>query len=275
MKHLLLLVFVIASFTMVAQDFPAPSPKAKVYQMVGLTEVEVEYSSPGKKDRTIFGDVVAYDQLWRTGANRATTISFSNKVKFGGKEVEAGKYAIFSIPGEEVITVILNTNTDQGGTGQYDEALDAARVEVPFMDTKSSVERMRFTIENTTPNGADLVFAWAEKTFVVPMEMFTEEQATANFEAKVQEFEREYALYNEAANYYLEVGNLEKAREMSEKSTALNKKFWTMHTQAKIYAAMGEKKLAKAAAEESKAMAIEADYQPYIKMNDDLIESLK
>ena len=275
MKHLVLIVFVIASFTMVAQDFPAPSPKAKVYQMVGLTEVEVEYSSPGKKDRTIFGGVVEYGKLWRTGANRATKVTFSNKVNFGGKEVEAGTYSLFSIPNSEKITVILNTNADQGGTGQYDEALDAARVEVPFMDTKSSVERMRFTIENTNPNGADFVFAWAEKTFVVPMEMFTEELANANFESKLKEFEREYALYNEAANYYLEIGNLEKAKEMSEKSTGMTKKFWTMHTLAKIYAKMGEKKMAIAAAEESKAMAIEADYQPYVKMNDELISSLK
>ena len=100
-------------------EMPALSPSAEVMQTVGVTEITVNYSSPGKRDRTVWGDLVSYGELWRTGANSATTFETSTDITVGGEAVPAGTYALFTIPGEETWTVILNKNADQGGTGQY------------------------------------------------------------------------------------------------------------------------------------------------------------
>lgn len=275
MKRILFLSALVLSIGVNAQDFPAPSPKAKVYQMVGLTEVEVEYSSPGKRDRTIWGEVVPYNEIWRTGANMATKITFSDSVKIGNDVVKAGTYSIFTFPAEKSIQFIFNSDWNQGGTGNYEKSLDVARVKVPFNETKSTTERMRFTIENATTDAADLVLTWGNKEAAVPMTFFTDAKVAENFEAKKKEFESEYALYADGANYYLDAGDLKKAREMSEKSVSMQEKFWNLHTLAKIYKGLGEKKLAVQTAQKSLKLAQEADYKPYIRMNEKLIAELK
>ncbi|HKL03293.1 MAG TPA: DUF2911 domain-containing protein [Cryomorphaceae bacterium] len=275
MKRILFLSALVLTIGANAQDFPAPSPKAKVYQMVGLTEVEVEYSSPGKRDRKIWGGVVPYNEIWRTGANMATKITFSDSVKIGNDVVEAGTYAIFTNPADQSIQFIFNSDWNQGGTGNYEKSLDVARIKVPFNETKTTTERMRFTIENTTTDAADLVLTWGNKKAEVPMTFFTDAKVAENFEAKKKEFEREYALYSDGANYYLDAGDLKRAREMAEKSVSMEEKFWNLHTLAKIYKDQGEKKLAMQTAEKSLKLAREADYQPYVRMNEKLISELK
>src|SRR6056297_3850063 len=123
MKNLVLSLFLVLTlgWSMQAQiSTPAPSPLAKMEQMVGLTEVHLEYSRPSAKGRTIYGDLVPFDKLWRTGANSATKVTFSDDVVIEGKTLEAGSYALFTIPGKEEWTIIFNTDTEQGGTGNYD-----------------------------------------------------------------------------------------------------------------------------------------------------------
>ena len=113
---------------------PQPSPSSELEQMVGLTEVEVEYSRPSMRGRAIFGDLVPYDQLWRTGANKNTVVSFSDDVKIGGKDVEAGTYAIFTRPGEAVWEVIFYSDTENWGTPQnWDASKVAATVKVEVL----------------------------------------------------------------------------------------------------------------------------------------------
>ncbi len=276
-KKLSILILAITTmiFSASAQTFPAPSPKARTYQMVGLTSVEVEYSSPAVNGRNIFGDLVPYGELWRTGANRASKLMLDGATLINGKTLEAGEYSIFTIPNEKEVAVIFNKNPDQGGTGDYDEAMDAVRVTVPFKKSTQKVERMRFTIENTTLDGADIVFAWADRSFTVPMKVMTEERANTNFELKMKEFEGQFSVYNEAANYYLGSGNLEKAKEMAMKSTEMESKFWNVHTLAKVYKAMGDKPKALEAAQKSMKLAQEAEYKPYIRLNEKLIAELK
>src|SRR5215471_15818281 len=104
--------------------FPSASPSCTLKQRIGLTDIEIVYSRPGVKDRTIFGGIVPFGQVWRTGANQATKISFSTPVKFNGAEVPAGTYALFTIPGEQEWTVILNRTTNQWGSFRYDEKTD-------------------------------------------------------------------------------------------------------------------------------------------------------
>lgn len=154
-----------------AQDKPAPSPMGKVYQRLGVTDVEVTYSRPGVKGRSIFAaeGLVPHGKLWRTGANRATKISFSTDVMIGGKKVPAGEYAIFSIPAAGEWTVIFNSNPDQGGTGNYEESKDVVRVKAATQELPFSVETFTIGFNNVQPASADLLIYWDTVLVSVPI----------------------------------------------------------------------------------------------------------
>src|SRR5690554_3738240 len=273
MKKLLTLALVAVTFGASAQTFPVPSPSAKVYQMVGLNEMEISYSSPGVRDREIFGGMLPYNELWRTGANSPTTLTASDKFSIGGKEIPAGTYSIFTIPAENEITFILNSD-EKAGTGSYDEKNDVTRVTVPFNKEEKSVERMQFTFQNMTPNDAEIVLRWADRSFTIPVKVMSKEAAEKNFKAKLAEFQGEYALYSQASNYYYEIGEYKEALEMAKKSTEMTKKFWNMYALALAYKATGDKKNAKIASEESLKMAQELNYQHYITLNEKLLSEL-
>ncbi len=276
MKKILFAAITVAmSQILFGQELPAPSPKAKVFQTVGLTDVEVVYSSPAVNNRKIWGELVPYNEMWRTGANKATTISFSTDVNFGGTEVKAGTYALFTVPNEQRITLLLNSNYDQGGTGSYDSKLDVAKVDAAFTSAASRVERLRFTIEDATMNSANLVMTWSDKTFSVPFKVNTDQFADKNIEAKLKEIDGAYGFYEDAASYYLSAGkDPKKALEWAQKSVSMNEKFWNTHTLANAYKANGDKKMALQTAQKSLALSKEANYAPYIKMNEDLIKTL-
>ncbi|MFT5972280.1 MAG: hypothetical protein ACJAXD_000575 [Cryomorphaceae bacterium] len=275
-KSVLVLAFAIATLFSAAQDFPAPSPLAREFQMVGLTEMEVEYSRPGVKDRVIFGDLIAFDKLWRTGANSASKITFSNDVSFNGTAVEAGTYAIFTIPMKDKIKVMLNSNADQGGTGKYDESLNVATTEVPFVKSAQKVERMSFSFENVEDSKVDLVFAWSNMMFSVPVTVDTDALVVASMDAKMKEIDGLFGFYEDAASYYLANDRDKvKALEMAKKSAEIKEVFWNMHTLAKAYKANGDMKMAKQTAMKSLEMSKEAEYEPYIKMNEKMIAEMK
>ena len=141
------------------------SPPAKANGKVGTTQVVIDYSQPSAKGREIYGGLVPYGKLWRTGANEATTFAVDKDVTIEGKPLAAGKYALFTIPGEKEWTVIFNKNTEQGGTGSYDESLDALRVQVKPKKAKEKMEKMTFDIKN---NGkVSLVWADTAVEFLV------------------------------------------------------------------------------------------------------------
>jgi len=274
-KTVLVLAFAIATLFSSAQYFPAPSPLAREYQMVGLTEMEVEYSRPGVKDREIFGDLVPFDKLWRTGANSASKITFSNEVDFNGTQVAAGTYAIFTIPMKDKIMVMLNSNADQGGTGNYDESLNVVTTEVPFKKSSEPVERMRFSFENVEDDKVDLVFNWSNMMFAVPISVNTADHVVESMEGKMKEIDGLYGFYEDAASYYLANGSSDKALEFAKKSTDIKEVFWNMHTLAKAYKANGDMKMAKQTAMKSLEMSKAAEYEPYIKMNEKMIAEMK
>ena len=274
-KSILLVAFALATLVSSAQEFPAPSPKGKSYQMVGLTEMEVEYSRPGVKGRTIFGDLVPFDKLWRTGANRATKITFSNDVMFAGTTVEAGTYAVFTLPMKDKIIVMLNSIADLGCTGNYDESLNVATAEVPFVKSPKAVERMSFSFENIEDAKADFVFMWSDMMFSVPITLDTDAHVMEAMEGKMKEINSVYGFYEDAASYYLKNDRDKvKALEMAKKSVEVKEVFWNMHTLAKAYHANGDKKMAKETAMKSLEMSKEAEYEPYVKMNEKLISEL-
>ncbi len=175
------------------QELPKPSPKAELEQRIGLTDVEIEYSSPGVKGREIFGDLVPYGEMWRTGANKATTIEFSKPVIIKGNEVPAGKYSFFTIPNEQKWTLILNKKTELWGTGGYKKKHDQLRFEVKPKDLGRKRERMTFLFSDFGPEGGRVDLEWAQVRVSFQVETKTDEQAMENIEKTLSEVPGKYA----------------------------------------------------------------------------------
>lgn len=263
---------------------PQPSPAGSVSSTVGLTDVKIDYFRPGMKGRQIFGEgsdfLVPYGQIWRSGANAGTIVTFSTDVKVGGQDVKAGEYQIVSMPGKDEWQVMLHTEKIGGNMANYKEESVAAKVTVKPSATSSSVERMTFQISDISENNtsANIQFAWADLTWNLPIEVSFHETVMKDIAAKTQVNPGNYVA---AATYYLNAGeNLEQALEWMDKYLAVGEnsgQFWNVHVKAQILAKMGKKKEAKVAAEDSmeKAKNWPGGDFGYIKRNQDLIDSLK
>jgi hypothetical protein len=241
------LVFLTAGVARADLDLPRPSPFAKVSQVVGLTEIVVDYSSPGVKGRKIWGGLVPYDQMWRAGANTATKVTFSKDVTFAGKPVPAGTYAFFVIPGKSDWTVILNKKADQAGTGRdYKQDQDLLRVQVkpkagPFR------ERLAYQITDFTDDKATLSLEWEKLQLPIPIGVATATQAMANIQAAVDGTWRTYA---NAARYLLESKkDYDAGTKYIDQSLALKEDWYNLWIKSQLLAAKGNYKDAVATAE--------------------------
>ena len=239
-------------------DLQRPSPLAKVSQVVGLTEVSLEYSSPAVKGRKIWGGLVPYDQIWRTGANQATKISFSKDVVFAGKPVPAGTYALFTIPSKGAWTVVLNKKADQGGTGRdYKADLDLLRVQV---QTKSAPfrERMTFLFADFTDDQTSLSLEWERLRLSIPIQVHTAEQALANIAASLDGTWRTYAF---AARYMLDTKkDTTTGLKYIDQSLALKEDWFNVWIKASLLAAKGNYKDAYALAEKAYQLGQKAEF---------------
>lgn len=263
----LILIFSIVA-SVKAQELPVPSPYAEVMQRVGLTDVKIEYSRPGVKEREIFGGLEPYGQVWRTGANAATKISFSTDVFIMGKKVEAGTYSVVSVPGEEMWEVMLNTDL-KVTENSHEAENDILTLEVKPTTLERKVETMTFSFDHVKENSAHWTFAWDNVSWSIPIKVEANKQAMKNIQDKIDEIEGAYGVYNSSARYYLEHdGDLKQALAWSEKSVAIAEKFWNVYTLSRIQAAMGDYKDAIKTAKRSLELSNEANYQPYIKMNE-------
>ena len=161
-KLILLFLCCATGLTLQAQiESPQPSPSAMVVQTVGLTEVTLEYSRPAMRDREVFGGLVPFGELWRTGANENTIITFSDDVTVAGSKLAAGSYALYSKPGKDSWEVIFYANTDNWGTPEdWDENLVAATVTAKPMKRAEKLENFTIEINNLDMNGADLEISW-------------------------------------------------------------------------------------------------------------------
>lgn len=161
-----------AAFSQMNAKGPAPSPSATIKQDFGLSSVEVSYSRPGVKGRKIFGELVPYNKVWRTGANAATTITFGSDVTIGGKKVAAGKYGLLSIPGEQEWTVIITKSTDVTNADAYKEANDVVRAKVKPTQLPFPVETFMIVFDNIKPTSMDAILLWDR--IAVPFPITTE-----------------------------------------------------------------------------------------------------
>lgn len=276
MKKLTLLLFTMAlSFSAHAQiNTPAPSPFSKVEQKVGLTDMTLEYSRPSMRGRTIFGDLVPYDKLWRTGANGYTLISFNNDVKIAGKDVKAGTYSIFTKPGATAWEVYFYTDTQGGGTPEkWDDTKVVAKATAQVYPMSMPVETFTMSFDNLNANGTSLGFIW-EKVYVgVTIDVSTDAAVMASIDKTMKG--PGAGDYYAAAVYYLDEGkDIAKAKEWIDKAMSMTEKpaFWQLRQQSLIYAKAGDKKGAIEVAKKSLAASKEAKNDDYIKMN---MDSLK
>lgn len=270
----LFLTLFVAQGVVTAQDLPKPSPHAVVEQRIGLTDVKVEYSRPGAKERRIWGDLVPFGKIWRAGANQATQFTISDMVVIQGEKLEPGSYALFITPNEErYAQVHFNRNVEAWGTGDYSEEEDVLVVKVELKRSKSMHETMLFYFDNITQGSGDLILSWAGMEIPIPIKVDYIEKSKANIQKAIQEDAENFRVYNNAASFYLDNElNPEMALEYAMQSVELEKKFWNLKTLSEAYAAAGDYDNAVEVAQQSLQMAEEAEYMPYIKMNQENIK---
>jgi hypothetical protein len=263
-------------------NFPAASPACTLKQRVGLTDIEVVYSRPSVKGRTIFGGIVPYGQVWRTGANQATKISFSTGVKLEGNDIPAGTYALFTIPGENEWTVIISTNAAQFGAFQYDAKDDLVRFKVPSATLPdTSVETFVIEFNRIRDESAVLELVWDKTVVPIHLEVDVVSKLVPQIEAamaapgKISD-----GFYFQAATFYFNHDlDMKKALDWVNAGLADNPRiaYEMLHLKAQILAKQGDKAGAIAAAKQSSDLAVKAEGSgsSFVKMNQDLISSLQ
>ena len=273
------LTLMLCSFFSFAQQIQMPqaSPAAKIAQKVGLTDVTVDYSRPSTKGRKIFGELVPFGQVWRTGANGATVLSFSTDVIIGGQTVPAGQYALYSIPEKSDWTMILSKNIKLWGAIGYEQSDDLIRFKAKPEKLNKKAETFEISFANMTDTGSDLSLKW-ENTRV---DFRIETQVDPLVMAQIKEYVIDAntadpsLLYSAASYYYTNSKDMNQAYDWINESVEADPKYWTMHLKAKIEAALGKKTEAVESAEEAIDLAEEAGNQDYVGLNERLIKSLK
>ena len=273
-KILLVLAVVMAGFSAEAQvKTPQPSPFATVKQVVGLTDVEVDYSRPGMKGRTIFGDLVPFGKLWRTGANANTLISFSEDVVIDGKTLKKGKYSLYTTPKADNWEIVFYTDTDNWGNPEtWSDAKVALKANAKPESLNRNVESLTIGINNLDNNYGNIEISW-EKTLVsLKFEVPTQKTAMESIEkALAGPTANDY--FASAQYFYQSNADLTKALAYVNKALELSKEkpFWYNRLKSLIQAKLGDKKGAIETAKLSLAAATAAKNNDYVTMNNDSI----
>ena len=277
MKKIILSLFIVASTMTVTSQVKTPqaSPAAKMEQVVGLTDVSVEYSRPGMRGRTIFGDLVPYGKMWRTGANANTKVTFSTDVMIDGKTLPKGSYALFSKPSESSWDVYFYNDTSNWGTPrEWDDTKVALKTSAKVYKMPMKVESFTITIDDLSNNSAVIGMLWENSYVGIKFNVPTDKAVTESI-AKVMAGPGA-ADYFAAAGYYLDENkDINKAKQWIDKAVDMTKdqpRFWYLRKQSLIYAKAGDKKGAIKAAKESLKHAEKANNADYVKMNKDALK---
>jgi len=273
-KIIMALAIMVATQVSTAQvKTPAPSPKSIIDQMVGLTDVTVEYSRPSAKGRTIFGDLVPFGKLWRTGANQNSMISFTEDVVIDGKTLKKGKYAIFTTPKADNWEIVFYTDTENwGNPEEWSDAKVALKTNAKPEMLNRNVESFTIAINNLDNNFAHLEISWEKTLVAVKFEVPTQKTAMASIE-KTLNGPGAGDYFSSAQYFYQSGGDLNKALTYVNKALELNadKPFWYNRLKSLIQAKLGDKKGAIETAKASLASAEAAKNADYVKMNKDSI----
>jgi hypothetical protein len=239
-----------AAAAQTAIETPAPSPKARVEQRVGITDVSIDYSSPGVKGRKIWGEVVPYDKVWRAGANAPTKLTVSRDFAFGGTQVKAGSYSVFVTPGKKSWTVALNTDLN-ATQDSHDDKNDVAHVAVTPAALPALRERLIYVFSDTQDDHTNLDLEWERVRIRMAIAIDTKGAVAAGIEKALAAAWQPHAT---AANYYFNSGDLAKALALIDKSIAIESNWRNEWLRAQIQGKKGNK--AEAAASANRALAL-------------------
>ncbi|HXB96346.1 MAG TPA: DUF2911 domain-containing protein [Puia sp.] len=255
---------------------PAPSAPQYVKQDFGLSAIELSYSRPDMRGRKIFGDLVPFGKVWRTGANQATTLTFADPVTIGDTKIPAGKYGLLSIPGADQWTLIITHQTDVTSPAAYKPDQDVVRVTVNPFKLPYPFETFTILFANVTANTCDLQLIWENTVITLPITTDIDTRIMAQIDNAMNKDSRPYYT---AAFYYLENGkDLNKALEWFDKAIAQDPSpggsFFIFYQKARCLAKLGRKAEAKATAQKGVDLAKQANNSDYVTLNEKLIASL-
>lgn len=263
------------AFSQAQVTTPAASAPTEMEITVGLTKIELEYSRPNKNDREIFGNLVPYGKVWRTGANKNTTISFSDDVIIDGQTLKAGKYAIYTKPEKDSWEIYFYTDTENWGNPEkWEESKIAAKTTAKANKIPLEVETLSISIDDLTQDSAKLNFLWDNIYVETKIEVPTDKKVMTSIDAAMKGSPTAQD-YMAAANYYYTTGkDIQQAKKWFDQGMKLNKdpKFYQLRQQSLIYAKAGDMKGAISLAEKSLDAATKAGNSDYIKMNEESIK---
>jgi hypothetical protein len=277
---MMLISLVCLSLSVQAQKIvaPAPSPLQTVTQKFGIGEISIEYSRPAAKGRTVFGGVVPYGKIWRTGANAATKITFSDDVTVEGKAVKAGSYGLYTLPNQGSWEVMLYSDLGLGGNvNDYDASKEVLRVKVGANALPVKLESFTILLDNVLPTSATLILAWENTSVNVRLTTDIDKKVMQSIDESMKNIETstrsDASEYFKAATYYFENNkDLKQALTWVDKAIDSNPKaYYMVMLKARIEYAMGNKTAGKASAEKTIKLAEEAKSDDFVKMAKELI----
>ena len=279
MKKILLPAVAILTYTLsFAQiQLPQPSPTVTVSQNFGLGKITLVYSRPSIKGRTLFAensDLAPLGKMWRTGANAATRLTFTDNVNFGGKDLDTGSYVLYTIPGKTEWEIILNKGLNNGGTDGYKESEDVFRFKVPaIVRPGMNVESFTMDFQNLAPESCDLSLIWGNTVVNIPIKTKIKDRVRAQIESALQGNDKPYW---QAANFYYTYDkNYSKALENINHALENNQDAYYMYMmKARIQKELGDKAGAKTSAEKCIALATAAKNDDYVKQGNDFLKIL-
>ena len=247
MQKLFILLSIFLTFPVLTAQLksPAASPRANLSQNIGLVNISVDYSRPSKKGRTIFGNLVPYNKIWRTGANQATTFSVSDDIKINNQLVPKGEYHIYSVPREKRLDLIIYNKTDNWGSlKEFDESLIVARVVSEFIELPFSVETFEISFDNISNNGSTINIIWDNKLAIYYLDALTKEKMITSIESVLLKNPKPSDFQKAAVYYYEEGLDKEKAYKWINKAFESYKdpKYWQLRVKALIYNYYGMEK---------------------------------
>lgn len=253
---------------------PAPSPPQYVKQDFGLSSIELSYSRPGVKGRKIFGDLVPFGKVWRTGANSATTLTFGDDVTIGGTKIPAGKYGLLTIPNENEWTFIITKQLDVTNPSAYKQDQDVVRVTAQPETLPFSIDNFTIVFDNMTNSSCNLIMLWDKTAVALPIKTEVDSKIMAQIDETLNKDNKPY--FN-AAMYYLDNGkDLNKALDWFNKAIEQNPDgYFIYYQKARCQANLGKKQDAITTAQKGIELAKVAKNEDYVALNEKLIASLK
>lgn len=271
-KLIYMLAFCVSSTALAQVQTPQPSPSSKIQQTVGLTDVSVEFSRPSKRGRDLMGALVPYGEIWRTGANKNTVITFGDDVTLGEQTLKAGSYALYTRPGKAQWEVFFYTDTENWGTpSEWDASKVAASLEVEAEET-ATIESFSIWFSNLHNNGATLKMGWGNARISIPFGVPTVAKATASIQAALKKDPKHRDYYSAALYYLQEDQDLNQAKAWMEKAIeGKDDAYWYFRQYSLILEGLEDVDGAIAAAKTSLALAEKAGNPDYVRMNNEAI----